>query len=161
MNDAHLHLIVNHFPIIGSIFGIAILIAGLIFKKRSIEDVAYSLFIVSAVFAAVSMSSGEGAEEIVEKLPNIDKHLMHDHEEYAEKFSFALYALGFVSIVGLYTNIKNRGKAKMIQYLALAIALIAVYFAKNTGFSGGEIRHAEIINAPVSSEIEHNEAEED
>jgi hypothetical protein len=30
MNDAHLHLLVNHFPIIGTIFGLGILITGML-----------------------------------------------------------------------------------------------------------------------------------
>ena len=30
MNDAHLHMVLNHFPILGSIFGLVILISGII-----------------------------------------------------------------------------------------------------------------------------------
>ncbi len=68
MNDAHLHMVVNHFPIIGTIFGLGILIAGLIFKNTATKNVAYVLFVVAAIFAAFSMGTGEGAEEIAEKL---------------------------------------------------------------------------------------------
>ena len=38
MNDAHLHLVVNHFPIIGTIFGLGLLIAGLIFKNQTLKN---------------------------------------------------------------------------------------------------------------------------
>ena len=34
MNDAHLHLVVNHFPIIGTILGLGILIAGIVLKNK-------------------------------------------------------------------------------------------------------------------------------
>jgi uncharacterized membrane protein len=63
--------VVNHFPIIGTIFGFGIVVAGLIFKNNSVKNVAYILFIVAAIFAAFSMGTGEGAEELVEKMPNI------------------------------------------------------------------------------------------
>ena len=66
MNDAHLHLLVNHFPIIGTIFGLGILIAGIIFKNNAVKNVSYVIFIVTAIFALIAMSTGEGAEEIVE-----------------------------------------------------------------------------------------------
>ena len=85
MNDAHLHMVVNHFPIIGSIFGLGILIISIILKNKTVQNVSYGLFIISAVFGAVSMATGEGAEEIVENLPNITHQIVHEHEEMAEK----------------------------------------------------------------------------
>ena len=63
MNDAHLHMVVNHFPIIGTIFGLGILIVGLLLNNKAIKNVAYSLFIVAALFAFFCMNTGEGAEE--------------------------------------------------------------------------------------------------
>lgn len=95
MNDAHLHMVVNHFPIIGTIFGLGILIAGLLFKNNATKTVAYALFIVAAVFAFFSMSTGEGAEEIAEKLPGVTDQIIHEHEELAEKFAIVMYVLGF------------------------------------------------------------------
>ena len=37
MNDAHLHMVVNHFPIIGTIFGLGILITGIVMKNNIIK----------------------------------------------------------------------------------------------------------------------------
>jgi uncharacterized membrane protein len=144
MNDAHYHLVVNHFPIIGTILGLGILVFGFILKNNTVKNVAYSLFIVAAIFAALSMATGEGAEEMVEDMPNIGKHIIHEHEEIAEKLALVLYVLGLVSILGLYTNIKNHSKAKLISFLALAISIIGLILAQQVGTSGGEIRHTEI-----------------
>ena len=107
MNDAHLHMVVNHFPIIGTIFGLGILIAGIFFKNSVIKNVAYVIFVVAAIFSAVSMATGEGAEEIAEKLPSVTDQIIHEHEEMAEKLAIVLYALGLVSLIGLYLNFKN------------------------------------------------------
>jgi uncharacterized membrane protein len=65
MNDAHLHMVVNHFPIIGTIFGLGILIAGILLKNNAVKNTAYVLLIIAAVFGFASMSTGEGAEELV------------------------------------------------------------------------------------------------
>ena len=152
MNDAHWHLVVNHFPIIGTIFGFGIVVAGLIFKNNSVKNVAYILFIVAAIFAAFSMGTGEGAEELVEKMPNIGKQIIHEHEELAEKLALVLYVLGVISLLGLYTNFKNHIKSKLISYLALAIAAVGVFLAQQVGTSGGEVRHTEIrTNANITS----------
>ena len=107
MNDAHLHLVVNHFPIIGTIFGLGILIAGLVLKNNSVKNTAYVLLVFAAIFAFISMSTGEGAEEMVEDMPNIGKQIIHEHEELAEKLALLLYATGIFSLVALYTSLKN------------------------------------------------------
>lgn len=152
MNEAHLHLAVNHFPIIGTIFGLGILISGMLLKNNSLKNTAYSLFIIAAISAFISMSSGEGAEELVEDMPNIGKQIIHEHEEMAEKLALVLYLLGIVSIVGLYTNFKNNTKANLVSYITLVIAAVGVFLAQQTGTTGGEIRHTEIrVNSIQSS----------
>ena len=144
MNDAHLHLVVNHFPIIGIIFGIGILIIGLIIKNQSIKNTAFVLFIIAAIFGFASMNTGEGAEEIAEKLPGVTEQLIETHEELAETFSLFLYTTGLLSLVTLVLVYLKNNLAKITTIATVSIAIIAVYFAQQTGTSGGEIRHTEI-----------------
>lgn len=160
MNDAHLHMVVNHFPIIGTIFGLGILVVGIVMKNNVLKNTAYALFCVAALFAAVSMSTGEGAEELVEDMPSVGKTIIHKHEEMAEKLALVLYVLGAVSLVGLYLNIKKNTKANLVSLLALSIAVVAVFVAKETGTTGGEVRHTE-IRADYVPEQSMGEATED
>ena len=155
MNEAHFHMVVNHFPIIGTILGLGILIVGYFQRNNSVKNTAYILFIITAIFAAISMATGEGAEEMVENMPNIGHKIIHNHEEMAEKLAVILYLLGIVSIAGLYTNIKNRSQAKLVSILAIIIGAVAIFFAQQTGTTGGEIRHTEI-----RSNFSNNEKEE-
>lgn len=157
MNDAHLHLLVNHFPIIGTILGLGILMAGMITKKRSIKNTAYVLFVVGALFAFASMATGEGAEELVEDMPSVGKQIIHEHEEMAENFAIVMYVLGFSSLLGIYFDYKNHIKAKLVAAITLIIAIVAVVFASLVGTSGGEIRHTEIrANATSTVGTEKN-----
>ncbi|WP_333601034.1 hypothetical protein [Flavobacterium sp.] len=156
MTDAHYHLVVNHFPIIGTIFGFGILLAGIFFKSNTVKNVSYVLFIVSAVFAALSMATGEDAEHVVKNMPDIGKQIIHTHEEIAEKLALVLYVLGVVSLLGLYTNLKNHSKASLISFLALVIAAVGVFLAQQVGTSGGEIRHTEIRNGFTPTKSENN-----
>jgi len=159
MNDAHLHLVVNHFPIIGTILGLGILITGIILKNNSVKNTAYVLFIVAAIFAAFSMGTGEGAEEMVEDMPSVGKQIIHEHEEMAEKLAIVLYVLGVISLAGLYLSFKKHAKAKLVSYLAVIIGVVAVFFAQQTGTTGGEVRHTEIRpNAIQAAGAEQNAA---
>ena len=144
MNEAHLHMLVNHFPIIGTIFGLGILIAGLFLKNNTLKNTAYVLFVVAAIFSLAAMITGEGAEELVEDLPNVGHKIIHEHEEIAEKFAILMYVLGVFSIVGLYFNFKNHSKAKLISFIVLMVAIVAAALSKSVGTTGGEVRHTEI-----------------
>ena len=154
MNDAHWHLVVNHFPIIGSILALGTLIAGILLKSNSVKNTAYVLFIVSAIFAAFSMSTVEGAEEMVEDMPNIGKRIIHEHEEIAEKLAIILYLLGGISILGIVLNLKNHAKAKFISIVALIVAVAAAFVAQLVGTSGGEIRHTEFRPDSMNSKVQ-------
>lgn len=146
-------MIVNHFPIIGTIFGIGILLVGILQKNKTVKNTAYCLFIVAALFAAISMATGDGAEEMVRNMPNIGREIIHNHEEIAEKLVLILYLLGITSMIGLYTNFKNHSKASLVAFLALTIASVSVLLAIETGISGGEIRHTEIRTNNVAKNI--------
>ncbi|WP_367769799.1 DUF2231 domain-containing protein [Flavobacterium sp. WC2421] len=144
MNDAHLHLVVNHFPIIGSILGLGVLIAGLFLKNNSVKNTGFFLLIIAAVFALASMATGDGAEEMVKDMPTIGEKIIHEHEQIAEKFALVLYATGIFSIVSLYATQKRNKFAKIVTYITLILALIAAGLSTFVGTSGGEIRHTEI-----------------
>lgn len=144
MNEAHLHMVVNHFPIVGIIFGLGILITGIVLKNNSVKSVAHVLFIVAAIFAALSMGTGEGAEELVEDMPTVGKQIIHEHEEIAEKFALMLYVLGGLSLLTLFFNVKKMVYEKYITIAIVIVAVISVFLAKEVGTSGGEIRHTEI-----------------
>ena len=144
MTDAHLHLVLNHFPILGTIFGLGILIVGMVLKNKSLKNTAYVLFVISAIFGAFSMGTGEGAEEMVEDFPNIGKQIIHEHEEWAEKLALLLYAVGTLSLLSLFLSIKKNNFEKYTAIITLLLAIAAVFLAKEVGTSGGEIRHTEI-----------------
>lgn len=161
MTDAHYHLVVNHFPIIGTIFGVGILIAGMFFRNNSIKNVAYFIFIISAIFAFLSLKTGGQAAGAVKDMPGVTKERIHEHAEVAHNLGYVLYVLAILSIVGLYTNIKNHSKAGLFSFLILIFSLLAVFFAQHTGTSGGEIRHTEIRKEFKTSNTETEEHQDE
>ena len=155
MNDAHLHMVVNHFPIIGLFFGIGILAFGIIKKQTILVNTAYVIFIFCMIMAKATMMTGEGAEEIVEEL-GISHDIIHDHEELAETFMKVLYGLGILSILGLVVNLKKHSKAAIVSYVVLVLAIGSAILSKNVGTSGGEIRHTEIRENTDNVVIDEN-----
>jgi uncharacterized membrane protein len=152
MNDAHLHMVVNHFPIIGTILAIGILIAGILTKNNGVKLTSYFIFIIAAVFGLMSMATGDGAEELVKDMPGIGWQIIHEHEELAEKLALLLDVLGILSIVALYLNFKKNPKEKLVTLIILVVAIVSLVVVQKVGTSGGEIRHTEIRSDSTPSE---------
>jgi uncharacterized membrane protein len=158
MNDAHFHLVVNHLPIIFPLVGVIILITGLIAKSEAVKRTAYMVFSIGAVTTIAAMTSGEGAEEVVENINGISESFIEKHEEAAELFALLSYVLGGLSLIGLWASFKQKTFSSIVSIAVLGMAFIVLVFAKQTGTTGGEIRHDEIrsgtttTQAPVESD---------
>jgi len=144
MNAAHVHLVLTHFPIIGTIFGVLILIYALITNNTSVKKVAYGIFVFTAIVSIPVFLSGENAEEIVEDLPGVSERLIENHEELAEKVIWLAGLLGLLSLVNLYAMAKKLSFVKTLSWIILVLSLITAGFFAKTGNLGGQIRHSEI-----------------
>ncbi|MBK9254123.1 MAG: hypothetical protein IPM42_01405 [Saprospiraceae bacterium] len=157
MNDAHLHLVLNHFPIILPVIGLIVLAGGYFFKSTPVRLTALFIFVLGGISTLPAFFTGEGAEEIAEKLPGVTDAIIHRHEEFAETFAILSYILGAFSLIGLWANYKYKSYASIINGIVIIIALATLYYGKQTGTSGGEIRHTEIrsdYNATTQSNPE-------
>ncbi|HIP31779.1 MAG TPA: hypothetical protein EYG86_03365 [Crocinitomicaceae bacterium] len=144
MNGAHIHLAVNHLPIVGVIIGALVLMAGMILRKQQVSLTALGIFIFSAITAMIANFTGEEAEEVVEEIAGVTHKMIHVHEEYAETFLVITIILGVISIATIYLAKKKHKLVKIGCIAALILSLAAIFTGKLTGTSGGEIMHTEI-----------------
>lgn len=147
MNAAHLHLILNHFPILGTLFGMGLLAYGLFAKNKSVQNAAFVLFAIITLISIPAFLSGEGAEEVVEHLPGVSENLIHEHEEWAEKAIWLMGILGLLSLISLFFSIKNKSGAKVLSIITLVASLATFGVMAQVGNLGGQIRHTEIRKA--------------
>jgi uncharacterized membrane protein len=144
MNQAHLHLVFNHFPIIIPFIGVLVMLGAYLFKSEIVKRTAFAIFILGALFTIPAYATGEEAEEIVEHLAGVEHDYIEEHEEAAETFALISYLLGIVSIVGMWSNWKQKSFAKWMPILTIIVSMIVLYYGKTTGTTGGEIMHQEI-----------------
>ncbi len=146
MDATHIHLILTHFPIVGTIIGTGILAYGQFSKKNDIKKVALITFILMAILTIPVFLTGEEAEETVEHIAGISERLIENHEELAEKAIWLMGVLGLLSMITLIAIVRKLSVVKLLGIITLIISLItSILFAK-VGSLGGEIRHSEIRN---------------
>jgi uncharacterized membrane protein len=144
MNATHIHLLLNHLPIIGTLIGSAVLIWGFIKKQDNIKMVACGIIVIMALAAIPVFLTGEPAEEAVENLPGIAENIIEEHEEAAQ---FAIWILGFTGLMAFLSLVGYRLKHRLVNIaLTLTLILSVVGFGAmaRTGYTGGQIRHTEL-----------------
>ena len=143
MSTAHIHLLLNHVPVIGIVVGFVIFALGVWRRNDSWTRLALGLFAAVAVVAAATMLTGEGAEEAVEHLPNVSESLIESHEDAAKLAAIASYVLGAISVAALVW-VRRRPLPRTLTVLVLPVVLLATGLMAYTANLGGQIRHTEI-----------------
>lgn len=152
MNAALAHLTLNHFPVVTLFVGLGFLAWALCFKSQVVRQFALILLTLAAIFVAPAYLSGEGAEDIIEDKPGVEKNLIHEHEEAAEFALISMILTGVVSVGALYTTRKQNRHARKIVILTAVVGLWAATVIARTAHLGGQIRHEEIRSSVPTTE---------
>jgi len=144
MDATHLHLILTHFPIVGTIIGIGILAYGQIFKNLEIQKVALVTFVLMALLTIPVFLTGEESGETVENIAGISEQLIENHEELAEKAIWVMGLLAVLSLISLFAILKKLSFSKAITLITLIVSIVTFGLFAQVGNLGGQIRHSEI-----------------
>ncbi len=160
MDQTHIHLVITHMPIFGSILGGFVLAYGLWTKSNETKIAAYSLFILSSIGAGIAYLTGEAAEESVENLPGIFEATIERHEDFAFYALVSLIILGVASILGIFLTLKKSPATRTLAFVIFLISLVSFGLVARTGYLGGQIRHSEIVKG-ATTPIDNTENEGD
>lgn len=144
MNPAHLHLLVNHLPVFGTLGAALLLGWGLLRKSEEIVRVGLIVLILVALASWGVQLTGEPAEEMVEHMAGMDERLIHDHEEWAELSVLMISAAGIVALITFFLIRARRKAGRALTAVTLLLALAGFGMVAYAANLGGMIRHTEI-----------------
>ena len=110
-NDAHAHLLVNHFPIVAAFLSVPMLVFALLLRKeRGLLLASVFLLVVTAASGWASLTTGEDAMDYINDkqdagaawTDDVDDAAITEHEERAENsmyFAVPTALLGLVVLV--------------------------------------------------------------
>jgi len=165
LNFAHLHLLLNHFPIIGTIIGFALFLASFVGKNEDLRRSSLIIFAFIALLTIPTFLSGFGAQLAIQGKPSVSDNVMVRHEGSAMLSLWFMLATGVFSLVALWQS-KYRGRpAGWNMAVIFLLALLTVGLMARTGNTGGDIRHPElaadanghVTEGPIGSMISHFE----
>ena len=151
MTWAHVHLALNHVPVIG--LPIVVLLLGWALLRRSAEltRASFGLLVLLALVTVIVQLTGEPAEELIEGLPGVIDSMVEKHEEAALIGTLGMSGLGLLALFGWW---RYRAGGSVARWLSSVLLfgglLLTVYFGWVANL-GGQIRHTEIRSAQAST----------
>lgn len=143
MSAVHLHLLLNHLPVIGTVIALCLLAFAALRRDAWLGRVSLAMLAAFAVAAVVTYLTGEPAEESVEGVAGVSEALIERHEEAALLATIALGVVGAASLAAL-VFFRRRTLPRGAMLGLLAVGLVPAGALAYTANLGGQIRHPEI-----------------
>ena len=149
MSPVHLHLLLNHVPVIGTVIALGLLAWAVLRGDERVGRASLALLALLAAVAVVAFLTGEPAEEAVEGVAGIPEALIERHEEAA---LLATIALGVTGVLALAALVLRRGRtlSRGAMLVLLALGVVPAGAMAYTANLGGQIRHTEIRPGSVA-----------
>ena len=144
MDLTHIHLLLNHFPTIGTIIGGGLFLLALLMNSDDLKRASLVILLGIALISIPTYMSGNGAQDAIKSLPGVSKSLMEAHE------GAALEAIAFMEFTGAFAwlGLWQFRRLRRVPNWNLAVILILTVASfglmARAANIGGEIRHAEI-----------------
>ena len=149
MNWAHLHLALNHVPVLGTLFVSLLLGAALIRNSEELKRCSLIGFVVLALVSIPIKFTGDFANEKLASASWLEAERVIVHEQAADQATTGMFLLGLAAAFALWQGRGSRPIAQATLWTVLLLSLVTFLLMIRTANLGGEIRHEEIRQSGV------------
>jgi uncharacterized membrane protein len=143
VNFAHIHLLLNHFPIIGTMIGLALLLVSFVGKNEDLRRSSYIVLAGIGLLVIPTFCTGFGAQQMIQNQPGVSNALIQRHEGAAMLSLWFMMATGAFAFVGLWQTHERSRPARWNVAAVLILSLLTMGLMARVGNTGGDIRHPE------------------
>jgi uncharacterized membrane protein len=144
MSLAHVHLLLNHFPIIGTMIGLALFVLALLAKSDHLKQASLLLLLGIAMLAFPTYLSGNAAAAEIQHLSGVSQDLIKAHQNSALLAFIFMELTGSFAWLGLWQFRRLSHVPRWNLTVVLLLSVVTVLLMSTTGNTGGDIRHPEI-----------------
>ena len=148
MSLTHLHLLLNHFPVIGTLLVTALLGWALLRGSGEVTRVSLGLIVAIGIIAVIVFFTGEPAEEAIEDLPGFSEAITERHEEFALIATIVVGSLGALALAALGV-LRKKQIPRWLSVWSFVLSIAASGVMGYTALLGGQIRHTEVRSSTV------------
>jgi drug/metabolite transporter (DMT)-like permease len=151
MNLAHVHLILNHMPVLAVPVGLAVLGWAMFRRRPEFVRFALAVFVVAALITIPTYLSGEPAEDAIEGVAGPIEPWVEPHEDAAVISLILVETLGVLALVALWSARRKAFPSHPMLVASLVLGLATAGSLAYTASLGGPIRHTEIRSGAALS----------
>jgi len=144
MNFAHIHIVLNHVPSLGSIAGLVLLSAAIFTKNDALKRFSLGVLVLVAMATLPTYISGNGARQVISKEPNLPNGIVEVHQNAAMLTLLAMTVTGAFAWFGLWEFRRYSRAGSLTTMGSLLMAGVSTALILYTGSLGGKISHAEM-----------------
>jgi hypothetical protein len=151
MNLPHIHLLLNHWPIIGAFVGLLLFLVAFFANSDDLKQTSLAFFTLIALLAIPTYTSGDVANVVLKASTPLPKELINAHQGAALLSLIFIEITGAVALIGLWrfsrTSRPAPGPVARWNFaLVLVLSIVTAGLMTVTGNTGGAIRHPEILS---------------
>jgi len=141
---AHIHIMINHIPVMGTIFLVILMVVGLIRKSNEILRVGFFFTVALALATVPVYLTGDPAKDQIRHETWFERDRVNAHDEMATKGFIAVLVTGAIAIAAIWMARKGGPVRLGMAVLVLFGLLVSSGLFGLAALKGGEIRHDEI-----------------
>ena len=141
---AHVHLLINHFPTIGMILGLGLLLLSFVRKNDHLKKVSLEVLFLIALATLPVYVSGQAAAETLKGQAGVSAEAVVAHNDAALASFIMMEITGFFAWLVLWRMRRIGWPTKGLTYTVLVLAVMTVAAVARAANIGGDIRHPEI-----------------
>lgn len=151
IKTVHLHLILNHWPIIVPMLGFLLVAIASLRGSEPTGRVGLAFLVGGAVALLPAYFTGEGAEHSVRRAPGVTEMVIDQHADAALWGVLVLGAVGGFALWSLWRFRAPGVLPRWVLAAALGGSLLASTVMARVGLLGGQIRHSEVRANPPAA----------
>jgi len=145
MSSAHLHILLNHFPVIGTALAAFVLFYGLFKKSDEIKKLSLILLVLTCIVTIPVYLTGDKAAGTVVSIEGVNEDFIDPHGEFAFYSFIASDIVGAIAIIALFIYRKPKHLTTGIAIFFFVLMLGLNGMMAWTAHLGGLINHTEIM----------------
>lgn len=143
----HWHILLTHFPSVGMVFGLGLLLASLYVKSKDLKRASLVTFVLMGLIVIPTYISGAATRWDIGNDPDISLDMIAVHQDMA---LWAFIFIAFTGILSWFALWRYRRQSEPHQWhtiAILALSVVSLFALVQTGSLGGDINHPEIRSA--------------
>jgi hypothetical protein len=145
MTLAHVHLLLNHVPTIGTAIGLTLFIISFFRRNDDVRRVALEVLYVVALLTIPAYLSGVSARETLLNNPDINQPFVNAHWDVAVLAFVLMLFTGAFSWLALWQYRRTARWVPAVTFIVFLLSALGFAVSARAANLGGEIHHPEIL----------------